>query len=337
MEVQRRSQKDIKVLEECQQDIVVEQQKRAQDLVEKQPKVVEVHLQAEEAALQHLQKYVQDLEQKYTVIKEQQRYLQQCTQEILLNYANVVSYLVKTLKHSGVQVSTIRDVIAAHHSHSCAKLCDETTDMTKLFQLLDRKGCLTFFNHTLLEKITTWLGDGSCELRLKQFKGKFQSYCRNRVAEIPRSGWSKLGLECESESNEMVEIVFKIDECFETLSIKRLATFEEHVGRALGVEKRALHLKSVQSGCIRVSFLLPVVDLNIEKLYSLLLNNTHRERKVKILSMEIIINRHLLKDCKYIQTIKHPNSLDKGCSPNKTQTLKCCDEESFGEDFVHVC
>ena len=207
---------------------------------------------------------------------EAQGYLQESTQEILFSYSSVVNSLVKTLKQSNVQVKIILDIVAEKHSCSCAKVCDETTDMTKLFQLLNKRGCLTFFNHALLEEIINWLGDGKCELALKQFKGKFQTYCKRRIIEAPRACWLELGLEYEGTNNEMVEMVFKIDDCFDKLNMKRLATFSELVARALGVDKSTLHLKSIQEGCILVSYLLPFQDINKEKLFSLLRNKMQK-------------------------------------------------------------
>ena len=244
---------------------------------------------------------------------EVQRYLQESTQEILLLYAKVVTSLVKTLKQSNVQVKIIRDIVAEKHSCSCAKVCDETTDMTKLFQLLNKRGCLTFFNHALLEEIINRLGDGKCELTLKQFKGKFQTYCKRRVIESPRAFWPELGLEQEGSNNEMVEIVFKIDDCFDTLSMKKLATFSELVARALGIDKSTLHLKSIQEGCIMISYLLPFQDINKEKLFSLLWNKMQKSMQdMKLLSVEMIFNSnwHSWTNCNPILA-ELPNSTGK--------------------------
>lgn len=190
---------------------------------------------------------------------------------MFVKFADLVSTVIEKLQQKNVQVEDITDLVA--EKHGCSLY--EDTDMTKLFQLLKRNKCLTFFSHDVLVDIIDAFGDEKCQLSLKQFKAKFQTYCRNRITEIPKSEWSKLGLESKSDNNccASVKLSFKIDESFKALTLERLATFGEHIARALGVDKSALHLMSVEEGCIQVTYLIPAHVIDIVRLHSSLFSD----------------------------------------------------------------
>ena len=171
----------------------------------------------------------------YCAVEIEEENLVGCTESMLTNYATLISNVVDSLTRSKVEVDSVIAMIAEKEQNDsrCSKLY-EANDMIKLFQLLKKEKYLTFFNHTLLIEIIQKFGDEACEFNLRQFKAKFQSYCRNRVVQIPKSSWSDLGLEYGGEiTPDQIEIVFKIDECFYNLSMERLQIFGEYVAKAL--------------------------------------------------------------------------------------------------------
>ena len=98
---------------------------------------------------------------------------------MLDDYCTLVTMIVETIKVPVEEVVELCKLILS--SGVSSKLV--AGDMLRLFSRLKKEGHLTFFNQDLLSAIVTKFGDEKCVQSWRQFEGRFQSYCRDRVVQ----------------------------------------------------------------------------------------------------------------------------------------------------------
>ena len=126
------------------------------------------------------------------------------------------------------------------------------TSVEDIFFIL--KEYCSFYNHGIIEYIVEELGTSEDKARLEKYKKDFTDYCRRSVFECPFSRGSE-------KSSHFTDLVMKVDSdsMIKPYTIKAVDLFHTQVAKVLQVTKHTLHLWSVEEGCLKLTFQIPLL------------------------------------------------------------------------------
>ena len=145
---------------------------------------------------------------------------------------------------------------------------NECRDVDALFRVLDSH-YYSWFNFDLIENIINAFckEDAQVCIELSQYKVHLRQYCENRLCQIPESPdiFGKL-------RDHAKPYVFETDRDWSNMRLSELQTIKTTICDILKLNKAALFLRAVSSGCVKLNFDLPdhvVVPLSFPQLEKL--------------------------------------------------------------------
>ena len=129
-------------------------------------------------------------------------------------------------------------------SHLDAITQDKTID--DIFDILAHY--VSFFNFQITEHIVKNLGTNDDKVLLCDYKKKVDEYCNRNIFECPSYS---------TPHQEQAALVLKV-EGIEQYSMKHLSMLISHVSRALSIANNSLRLCSVEEGCVKLNFQVPL-------------------------------------------------------------------------------
>jgi len=169
--------------------------------------------------------------------------------EFNILFHKVLGFLVNkrvTVRHF---VQFLRDV----RGHSRKSLFDikglklyDLPDLIAVFDTVDLKAHCSWFNHALVGDIIKVY----CEDKKELIKAH-EKYCELRVKKFPIK--KKFG----DGGKKNKEMILKVDRKWDEIRIEQLEEVVYIVARILNVNRRDLHLRCVENGCVQLTLVIP--------------------------------------------------------------------------------
>ena len=119
------------------------------------------------------------------------------------------------------------------------------------------KGYYSWFNYRFIEDIAEVFCEKSIEVQqeLTRYKQSFIEYCNKRLLYLPD--------EAIPPKKDTTQCVFKIEEDWNSMTIKQLKPIKAIIRKVLQLKERAIRLRSVKNGCVELTFDIPAHVANI--------------------------------------------------------------------------
>ena len=186
------------------------------------------------------------------------------TQKVMLKFGALVTNVKLALKSQDVTVEafashllTIKGLepVYVQSQSSLLEACiKEVRAQTSIFAAIDViSDYFSWFNHMLIENIieTFCKHNKDIKERLREFREQFQEYCNHRICKCPRNGFGF------SRRKGAAIFVVKVDAKWETAQVDQIAFIRDTICNILHVKRQALYLRTVDNGCIKLTFLVP--------------------------------------------------------------------------------
>ena len=112
----------------------------------------------------------------------------------------------------------------------------------------------SWFNHSFLGEIIDAYSRSDEEIRKahQDFCSNLRTYCEHRVKRIP----FKDGFDVKTKEG-FVPMILKVDREWEHIQVKQLEEVILSLADILGVPRHALHLKTIEDGCVQLTLTIP--------------------------------------------------------------------------------
>lgn len=137
----------------------------------------------------------------------------------------------------------------------------ELPNLPAVVERVDLKAHCSWFNHALVGDIIRTYCEDKKELieAHKMYCTKLKNYCKLCVKEFPIKTFGHGG-----EINK--EMILKVDRKWEEIRIEQLEEVVCIVARILNVNRRALHLRCVENGCVQLTLVI-LSNISDEKVF----------------------------------------------------------------------
>ena len=124
-------------------------------------------------------------------------------------------------------------------------------DLVAVFETVDLKAHCSWFNHSLVGGMIEVYCEDKMELMKahKMYYTNLKNYCKLRVKKCPIKKFGHGG-----KKNK--EMILKVDRKWEEIRIEQLEEVVYIVARILNVDRRALHLRCVENGCVQLTLVI---------------------------------------------------------------------------------
>ena len=129
-------------------------------------------------------------------------------------------------------------------------------DLVDVFSAV--RGYCSWFNYSLIGDIVSayCVDDASVKQCLQDFCNDLGKYVKHRICRCQWSLTNGFGI---GRKQDFVHITVKIDQMWESIRVEQLVEVIGCLTDILKVHRRTLYLRSVQNGCVELSFLVPEV------------------------------------------------------------------------------
>ena len=189
------------------------------------------------------------------------------TRSMRRKFASLINKVINSIKKASVEVKALAtylqqiELIEASlvtAKHSClfftTKIIEsiENSDIDNVFREL--KDYYSWFNYDLIGGIIDAFCDKDDDLKmeLSDYKENMKQYCENRLCQFPDS---LNGFGEHRDNNK--PYIFKIDKEWSLMRLSELDAIKSIICDVLKLKRVALFLRSVENGCVEVTFGVP--------------------------------------------------------------------------------
>lgn len=132
--------------------------------------------------------------------------------------------------------------------HNCKDLLKSANDIDDIIEIIEHHS--SFFDFKLVEYMIHKSGTASDKEKLHEYEKRFLSYLSHRVCECPSSIRESLG-------DDYIDLIVKLDSSYEQSTLSSIKDLEVRLSRTLKVHTCLLNLRSIERGCIKLTFQIP--------------------------------------------------------------------------------
>ena len=206
--------------------------------------------------------YIQGKDQKQ--IKALRCKVVRDSQNITMKFASLVLGVYRLLVHLQVPIDEIRMVLCYFgcfknvHKSGNVSMFSNSSDIAKAQDLASLIECLhnysSWFNYGLIKFVATKFGKEEGEKLVADYEEDLTKYYENLIAyACPEFSLNK-GLPPGYE-----HLVVKVDWDYQSTKVQDVALFQASISSILGLEPEVFQLRSIEEGCVRLTWAIPSV------------------------------------------------------------------------------
>lgn len=200
--------------------------------------------------------------------------------ELLSSFCNSLEKRKIPIKRLKTYLMVIKAVPASDTDEepalrNCKDLLKTADDIDDIIEIIEHHS--SFFDYKLVEYMIHKSGTVSDKEKLQEYESKFLTYLSHRVYECPLSIRESLG-------DGYVDLIVKLDSTYEHRTLSSIKDLEIRLNRTLKVHTCLLNLRSIERGCIKLTFQIPYFLL--ETIFPL---STEQERTLTVEGIILLI------------------------------------------------
>ena len=181
------------------------------------------------------------------------------THELRSKFNVLFTKVRRSLEQQGVKVDDFVSFLKGVPAYTAGEQSLFSAEFPELYQkqsltsVFDQvRDYISWFNYSFISDIIDAYceNNGSIKKTLQEFQQLLQKYCKHRVCKCSLRNGFGFG-----RKRACAHMVLKIDKEWKTIRVKQVEEVTSNLARILNVHRRALYLRSVENGCVQLTFI----------------------------------------------------------------------------------